>query len=113
MALFANNVRTRHVPLWVEVQNMSTFGKMVKNTRNQCICQLTKYEWVISHLFIQKKYLVKRRQNDFYFYFQYISLLMDWIETQINDENIFPVTTDVPFPKTFQVHEFPIQFWSS
>jgi len=27
---------------------------------------------------------------------------MDWIETQINDENIFPVTTDVPFPKTFQ-----------
>ena len=44
-------------------------------------------------------------------YFQYISLLMDWIETQINDENIFPVTTDVPFPKTFQVHEFQIQFW--
>ena len=29
---------------------------------------------------------------------------MDWIETQINDENIFPVTTDVPFPKTFQVN---------
>ncbi len=28
---------------------------------------------------------------------------MDWIESQINDENIFPVTTDVPFPKTFQV----------
>ena len=34
---------------------------------------------------------------------QYIEFLMDWIETQINDENIFPVTTDVPFPKTFQV----------
>jgi len=33
---------------------------------------------------------------------QYITLLMDWIEAQINDENIFPVTTDVPFPKTFQ-----------
>ena len=57
--------------------------------------------------------LVKRRQNDFYFHFQYISLLMDWIETQINDENIFPVTTDVPFPKTFQVHAFQIQFWSN
>ena len=23
---------------------------------------------------------------------QYISLLMDWIETQINDEKVFPVT---------------------
>jgi hypothetical protein len=33
---------------------------------------------------------------------QYITLLMDWIESQINDESIFPVTTDVPFPKTFQ-----------
>ena len=37
---------------------------------------------------------------------QYIEFLMDWIETQINDENIFPVTTDVPFPKTFQVSLF-------
>ena len=26
---------------------------------------------------------------------------MEWIETQINNEAIFPVTTDVPFPKTF------------
>ena len=49
---------------------------------------------------------------------QYISLLMDWVESQINDENVrqsqlyeivfknyfqlFPVTTDIPFPKTFQ-----------
>ena len=33
---------------------------------------------------------------------QYISLLMDWIEAQINDENLFPVSTDVPFPKSFQ-----------
>jgi hypothetical protein len=32
---------------------------------------------------------------------QYVSLLMDWIETQINNENLFPVSTDVPFPKTF------------
>ncbi|MCL4141080.1 UNVERIFIED_CONTAM: hypothetical protein GTU68_033447 [Idotea baltica] len=32
---------------------------------------------------------------------QYISLLIDWIESQINDENIFPVTVDVPFPKSF------------
>ncbi len=33
---------------------------------------------------------------------QYISLLMDWIESHINDESIFPVTTEVPFPKNFQ-----------
>ena len=33
---------------------------------------------------------------------QYISLLMEWIEKQINDENIFPVTVGVPFPKNFQ-----------
>ena len=26
---------------------------------------------------------------------------MEWIESQINNEAIFPVTTDVPFPKTF------------
>lgn len=32
---------------------------------------------------------------------QYVSLLMDWIEAQINNETIFPVSTDVPFPKTF------------
>ena len=60
----------------------------------------------------EKLWTIKRINNDFYFiFFQYISLLMDWIETQINDENIFPVTTDVPFPKTFQVQEFQIQFW--
>ena len=41
---------------------------------------------------------------------QYIEFLMDWIETQINDENIFPVTTDVPFPKTFQVSIFDSDF---
>ncbi len=32
---------------------------------------------------------------------QYISLLMEWIEKQINDENIFPVAVGVPFPKNF------------
>ncbi|KAK0090444.1 hypothetical protein PV325_000108 [Microctonus aethiopoides] len=32
---------------------------------------------------------------------QYVSLLMDWIEAQINNETVFPVSTDVPFPKTF------------
>lgn len=26
---------------------------------------------------------------------------MVWIESQINDESIFPVKTDVPFPKNF------------
>lgn len=31
----------------------------------------------------------------------YISNLMDWIEAQINNEEIFPTKQDVPFPKTF------------
>lgn len=32
---------------------------------------------------------------------KYIEHLMDWIETQINNEAVFPVSTDVPFPKNF------------
>ncbi|KAK6192168.1 hypothetical protein SNE40_003688 [Patella caerulea] len=32
---------------------------------------------------------------------QYISLLMEWAESQINNENIFPVTVGVPFPKNY------------
>lgn len=32
---------------------------------------------------------------------KYIELLMDWTESQINNEAMFPVSTDVPFPKTF------------
>ncbi|XP_017492238.1 PREDICTED: MOB kinase activator-like 3, partial [Rhagoletis zephyria] len=32
---------------------------------------------------------------------KYISLLMDWIESQINNETLFPTKSDVPFPKTF------------
>ncbi|XP_076371461.1 MOB kinase activator-like 3 isoform X2 [Tachypleus tridentatus] len=32
---------------------------------------------------------------------QYIALLMDWAETQINNDEVFPVTVDVPFPKNF------------
>jgi Mob1/phocein family len=32
---------------------------------------------------------------------KYIELLMDWIESQINNESMFPVSTDVPFPKSF------------
>lgn len=32
---------------------------------------------------------------------KYIELLMDWTEAQINNENVFPVTTDVPFPRSF------------
>ncbi|RZF44241.1 hypothetical protein LSTR_LSTR003881 [Laodelphax striatellus] len=32
---------------------------------------------------------------------QYIALLMDWVEAQINNETMFPVSTDVPFPRTF------------
>lgn len=33
---------------------------------------------------------------------KYIALLMDWVEKQINDESVFPVTVGVPFPKNFQ-----------
>nr|XP_014342446.1 PREDICTED: MOB kinase activator 3C [Latimeria chalumnae] len=33
---------------------------------------------------------------------QYMSLLMDWIETLINNEDIFPTRVGVPFPKNFQ-----------
>jgi len=31
----------------------------------------------------------------------YVSLLMDWIDEQVNDEKIFPTDPKVPFPKTF------------
>lgn len=33
---------------------------------------------------------------------QYINLLIDWVEEQINNEDLFPVSTDVPFPKSFK-----------
>ncbi|XP_077979299.1 MOB kinase activator 3B-like [Glandiceps talaboti] len=32
---------------------------------------------------------------------QYISLLMEWVESQINNEDLFPINVDVPFPKNF------------
>ncbi|KAM3915016.1 MOB kinase activator 3C-like [Leptodactylus fuscus] len=32
----------------------------------------------------------------------YMNLLMDWIETMINNEDIFPTRTGIPFPKNFQ-----------
>ncbi|KAM6471053.1 MOB kinase activator 3B isoform 2-T4 [Liasis olivaceus] len=32
---------------------------------------------------------------------QYMNLLMDWIEVQINNEDIFPTSVGVPFPKNF------------
>uniref|UniRef100_A0A9R1SDE6 MOB kinase activator 3A n=2 Tax=Cyprinus carpio TaxID=7962 RepID=A0A9R1SDE6_CYPCA len=32
---------------------------------------------------------------------KYMSLLMDWIEVQINNEHIFPTNVGTPFPKTF------------
>jgi len=31
----------------------------------------------------------------------YISLLMDWVDTQINNPDLFPPNADIPFPKTF------------
>lgn len=33
---------------------------------------------------------------------QYISLLMDWVDNQVNDEHLFPPSQDTPFPKNFQ-----------
>jgi len=35
---------------------------------------------------------------------QYIALLMEWIEKQINDESLFPCTTGTPFPKNFHAN---------
>ncbi|XP_044514549.1 MOB kinase activator 3A [Gracilinanus agilis] len=32
---------------------------------------------------------------------KYMNLLMDWIEVQINNEDIFPTNVGTPFPKTF------------
>ena len=34
---------------------------------------------------------------------KYIALLMDWVESLINDEALFPPDPDTPFPKTFMV----------
>jgi len=33
---------------------------------------------------------------------EYVDLLMSWVESQLNDENIFPLQLGTPFPKTFQ-----------
>jgi Mob1/phocein family len=33
---------------------------------------------------------------------RYIEHLMDWVDGQINNEEIFPVTTNIPFPRSFQ-----------
>uniref|UniRef100_A0A914CQS1 Uncharacterized protein n=1 Tax=Acrobeloides nanus TaxID=290746 RepID=A0A914CQS1_9BILA len=33
---------------------------------------------------------------------QYMSLLMEWIEVRINDENIFPSNITMPFPNDFR-----------
>lgn len=32
---------------------------------------------------------------------KYIEFLMDWTEGQINNEHVFPVSSDVPFPRSF------------
>lgn len=32
----------------------------------------------------------------------YVSLLMDWVDNQVNDEILFPPSQDTPFPKNFQ-----------
>lgn len=35
---------------------------------------------------------------------QYISLLMDWVENQINNQALFPCSANLPFPKNFISH---------
>lgn len=35
---------------------------------------------------------------------QYISLLMDWVENQINNQALFPCSSNLPFPKNFISH---------
>jgi len=32
----------------------------------------------------------------------YVTLLMDWVETQINNEELFPSDPETPFPKKFE-----------
>jgi len=32
---------------------------------------------------------------------EYVDLLMSWVETQLNDEQIFPLQLGTPFPKNF------------
>ena len=34
----------------------------------------------------------------------YITLLMEWVETMVNDEAIFPVQVGTPFPKHFSIN---------
>jgi len=33
---------------------------------------------------------------------EYVDLLMSWVETQLNDEQIFPLQLGTPFPKNFR-----------
>lgn len=33
---------------------------------------------------------------------EYVDLLMSWVETQLNDESVFPLQLGTPFPKQFQ-----------
>jgi MOB kinase activator 1 len=33
---------------------------------------------------------------------EYVTLLMDWVETQINNEELFPSDPNTPFPKKFE-----------
>ncbi|GLV36924.1 MOB kinase activator 3 [Carabus blaptoides fortunei] len=35
---------------------------------------------------------------------QYIALLMDWVEGQINNQALFPCSSNQPFPKNFSAH---------
>lgn len=33
---------------------------------------------------------------------EYVDLLMNWVETQLNDETVFPLQPESPFPKDFK-----------
>jgi MOB kinase activator 1 len=65
-------------------------------TQESCpvMCAGTKYEYLWADNAAKKPIKVSAPE--------YVNLLMNWIQEQLDDETIFPSRTDVPFPKTFQ-----------
>ncbi|SPQ93433.1 unnamed protein product (mitochondrion) [Plasmodiophora brassicae] len=41
---------------------------------------------------------------------EYVDHLMSWVESQLNDEHIFPLQIGAPFPKNFQTQIIPTLF---
>lgn len=53
------------------------------------------YLWADGHKFKKPTHLPAK---------EYVGHLMDWIENQINNQALFPCTSDLPFPKNFSSH---------